>query len=72
MEVYAYPTNAQAAADSALVSSDGTTIGMTSIMWVATPHLYLSADILALYVGDDQAALEILVNVLGEPFAGGR
>jgi hypothetical protein len=38
--------------------------------WLAAPHFYKEGRTLALYVGDDQAILELLEGALGSQFAG--
>ena len=75
MQVYEYPDTAAARADAARFSSDGAwvsgDIGATLVNWFATPHLFQSASLIAVYVGDHRPTLDLLETVLGEPFAGG-
>ena len=75
VQVYEYPTDADARADAARFSPDGawvsSDIGSTRVNWLATPHLYRAARLIAVYVGDDQTTEHLLEAVLGTPFAGG-
>ena len=71
VQVFAYPSVAMAEADAAKVSPRGDTIGTTSVLWVSPPHFFRDAELLALYIGDDDAVVELLASVLGPRFAGG-
>ncbi len=71
VQVFEYEDATAAQADAALVSPSGSTIGTTSVLWVATPHFYMKGKVIALYVGDDPTVLEALAGVLGQQFAGG-
>ncbi len=71
VQVFAYPSVAMAEADAAKVSPWGDTIGTTSVLWASPPHFFRDAELLALYVGDDDAVVELLAGVLGPQFAGG-
>lgn len=71
VQVYAYPSVAMAEADAAKVSPRGDTIGTTSVLWVSPPHFFRDAELLALYIGGDDAVVELLASVLGPRFAGG-
>ena len=75
VQVYEYPDDAAARADAARFSSDGAwisgNIGTTLVNWIATPHLYRAARVIAVYVGDDEPTLALLEAVIGAPFAGG-
>jgi hypothetical protein len=57
-------------AEAALVSADGGSVGTSMISWMATPHFFKSGRVLVLYVGDDSVTLNLLMEVLGEQFAG--
>ena len=71
VQVFAYPSVAMAEADAAKVSPRGDTIGTTSVLWVSPPHFFRDAELIALYIGDDDAVVELLAGVLGPRFAGG-
>ncbi len=75
VQVYEYATDADAREDAARFSPDGawvsSDIGSTLVNWLATPHLYRAARLIAVYVGDDQPTQRLLEGVLGVPFAGG-
>jgi hypothetical protein len=70
-QVYEYPGPDEAERDAAQVSPDGSTVGMTSTMWTATPHFYTQGTLIVLYVGDDEPLRTLLEGVLGPQFAGG-
>ena len=71
IQVYVYPGPEEASRDASQVSPDGGTVGLTSIMWVATPHSYLEGALMVLYLGDDAPVQTLLEGVLGLQFAGG-
>jgi hypothetical protein len=71
VQVFEYESEAAASEEAALVSSDGGTVGTTSVTWVATPHFHKAGRLIVLYVGDDDAVAGALEDVLGPPFAGG-
>ena len=71
VQVYEYPGLEDAERDAAQVSPDGHTVGLTSILWVATPHFYTLGSLIVLYVGDDADLPPLLEEVLGPQFAGG-
>jgi hypothetical protein len=70
VQVFEYETPEVMEADAAQVAADGGSIGTSMVTWVATPHFYKAGRILVLYVGDDQAILELLEGALGPQFAG--
>lgn len=72
LQVFEYASEADAAADAALVAPDGRSVGTGMVTWVATPHFYRAGRFIVLYVGDDAATLGMLEGALGEPFAGGE
>ena len=71
VQVFEYPDTTAANADADMVSADGSSVGSTMISWVATPHFYKSGKLIVLYVGDNQAMISTLREVLGSQFAGG-
>ena len=74
VQVFVYPDAASAAREAGWFSADASSIttenGAVSILWVATPHLFLKEDLLALYVGDTELLLAALVDLLGPQIAG--
>ena len=71
VQVYAYESAEQAAADTAKVSPDGTTIGLTSVFWAEPPHFFHAGQFIALYVGSDASVIDALTGTMGQRFAGG-
>ena len=70
VQAFEYETAEAMEADAAQVADDGGSIGANMVSWMATPHFYKAGRILVLYVGDDQAILDLLEGVLGPQFAG--
>lgn len=70
MQVYEF-ADEQAAQDAAdMVAPDGTSIGTTSMMWMASPHFYRSGSLIVIYIGFDDPTASTLESLLGEQFAG--
>lgn len=70
VQVFEYQNEATARAQVELVSSDGTTIGTTIVLWVAPPHFYQRGRLVVLYVGENPEVLAALQAALGAQFAG--
>jgi len=70
VQVFEYANAEAMEAEASQVSPDGSSVGTSMMMWVATPHFYKAGRVLALYVGDDTATIELLSSVIGEQFAG--
>ena len=79
IHVFAFPDPATADTEASYVSDDGWTIrvpqdggrtGTTIYEWVATPHYYKKAELIVLYIGDDEVVIDTLVEVVGPQFAG--
>ena len=71
LQVFEYATPSAADADASRVSADGTTIGTSKPTWMATPHFFKSGKLIVLYIGGNQAILDLLRTALGNQFAGG-
>ncbi len=70
VQVFEYEDADTADAQAALVSPDGSSVGTTSILWVAPPHFYKAGRLVVLYVGESDIVIEALETVLGPQFAG--
>ncbi len=70
VQVFEYPGAAAADAQAATVSRDGSQVGTSKPFWIGAPHFYKKANLLVLYLGDDERVLKLLQNVLGQQFAG--
>jgi hypothetical protein len=66
---FASATEADTAAST--VAADGSSVGTSMMTWISTPHFYGSGNLIVLYVGDESATINVLVDVLGSQFAGG-
>lgn len=71
VQLFNYPSEADALAAAAEVSPDGRSVGTHMIAWLDTPYFFRSGQTLVLYVGSDVDTLALLEAVLGKPFAGG-
>ena len=70
VQVFEYESAEAMEAEAAQVAPDGGSIGTSMVTWVDTPHFYKSGRIIVLYVGSDEAILDLLEIVLGPQFAG--
>jgi hypothetical protein len=70
LQLFEYGSASAASADAKRISSDGSGTATTKISWVAPPHFFLKGRVMALYVGNDPAALSLLQGVMGPQFAG--
>ena len=57
------------AADVSQITPDGN-LSTVMIEWIAPPHFFQGERLLVLYLGDDQAAIDLLTDMLGSQFAG--
>ena len=71
VQVFEYADAADAEAEAALVSPDGSSIGTSNVRWIASPHFYRAEKLIVLYIGDSEAITDLLESVLGQQFAGG-
>jgi hypothetical protein len=70
VQVFIYRSPVAAEAEAKLVSPDGGSVGTSMMSWIAPPHFYRKGELIALYVGGEQAVMDALVTVLGPQFAG--
>lgn len=70
IQVFEYADEAAAEADAELVAPDGSSVGTSMPFWVGDPHFFRSGNLIALYVGADEAILDTLEAVFGPQFAG--
>jgi hypothetical protein len=70
VQVFEYPSAAEAEAQAALVSSNGRSVGAAKPHWLGPPHFFKRGKLIALYLGDDAKTLEALEAELGPQFAG--
>jgi hypothetical protein len=64
--------SAEAAQEAAAaLPADGTSFATTMVTWMDVPHFYQYEQYIVLYVGSDQATLDLLSMLLGEQVAGG-
>jgi hypothetical protein len=71
-----YDDETMVEAEAKFISPDGFTYTsenwtmIANISWVAPPHFYKAGKIIVLYIGTNQAIIDLLENLLGPPFAG--
>lgn len=70
LQVFEYENAEAMEKDASNVTPDGGSIGTSMVNWIDTPHFYKAGRIITLYVGSDNAVLDLLDNVLGPQFAG--
>ena len=70
VQVFEYESAEKMEADANQVASDGGSIGTSMVTWIEPPHFFKSGRVLVLYVGQDQAMIDLLKGALGEQFAG--
>jgi hypothetical protein len=71
LQVFEYPSEAEAAKDTETVAPDGSSIGAVSMFWMTKPHFYHKGTIIALYIGDDAELLKLFEDSLGTQFVEG-
>lgn len=79
IKLYEYPSEEQAlnaakgvhpgGCEITIWNQDGTKTS-TNISWISYPHWYRKGNVIALYVGEDPAILDIMEDVFGTQFAG--
>ncbi|MDA1036611.1 MAG: hypothetical protein O3B65_07005 [Chloroflexi bacterium] len=70
VQVFSYDSSESAAADAALVSPTGSSVGTAMVSWIEPPHFYQHGSLLVLYVGNNGTVMSLLETVLGPQFAG--
>ena len=70
VQVFEYQDSTAADNEASLVSPDGSSIGTSMVGWVAPPHFYQAGKLIVLYIGENEAVIELLESVLGSQFAG--
>lgn len=70
VQVYEYETSEAMGTEASQISEDGSTIGTSMVNWMEAPHFYRAGRMIVLYVGEDQAVLDLLEGILGPQFAG--
>jgi hypothetical protein len=72
VQVFEYEDEAAREVESARISPDGSSVGGTSISWVDRPTFWAEGRLIVLYVGADEAIVDLLTRVLGAPIAQGE
>ena len=70
VQIYEYVSAEAAEQEAASVSRTGSSVGVTMIHWVATPHFFRKDRLIVLHVGKDPKVLAVLRELLGPQFAG--
>jgi hypothetical protein len=69
VQVFEFADENTRASTQATISADASTIGTSIPTWVASPHFWAKGRLIVLYVGEDQATVDLLTGVLGTPIA---
>jgi len=64
--VFEFVDEAAQQAAAATISGGGFIIGTSSVDWVDTPHFWAKDRVIVLYVGKDQAQIDLLSKLLGD------
>ena len=70
VQVMEYRDTAALEAEAAHISSDGSSVGTTMVLWVAPAHFFRTETTIVLYVGENPKVIVALTTVLGPQFAG--
>jgi len=70
LQVFEYENAEAMEKDASQVAPDGGSIGTSMVDWIDTPHFYKAGRIIVLYVGSDQAVLDLLRKTISSQFAG--
>jgi hypothetical protein len=70
VQLFEYGSASAASGDTKQIRPDGSGNATTIVDWVAPPHFFVKGRVMAIYVGSDQAVLNLLSSVLGPQFAG--
>lgn len=70
VQVFAFPTVEDAEDAAALISPEGFEIANSMVEFVGPPHFFHEGRVIALFIGEDQAIVDLLTQVLGQPIAG--
>jgi hypothetical protein len=65
---FADEASRQAAADT--ISANGFIIGTLSVDWIGQPHFWPGGRLIVLYVGEDQAVIDLIHSLMGDPITG--
>jgi hypothetical protein len=73
LNAYVYGSADEAAARAATIDPrDPSHVGNSIVSWAGSPKFWLRGNMIVLYLGTDEATLNALVTVLGDPFAVGQ
>ena len=70
VRVFTYDSVKALEEDASKISLDGTTLDLTSVLWIAPPRFYARGTYLALYVGADEEIIDALESIPVQAVAG--
>ncbi|HMB25548.1 MAG TPA: hypothetical protein VKP08_22060, partial [Anaerolineales bacterium] len=70
LQIFEYENAAAMEEAASQVAPDGGSIGTSMVTWIDPPHFYKVGRIIVLYLGNDQAILDLLNKIIGSQFAG--
>ncbi len=71
IQVFEFPDTDSSRRAAESIAPSGGSVGTTMVTWLATPHFFMADQVIALYLGDDPAVMELLEASLGTQIAGG-
>lgn len=71
IQVYEYTDEGARQAESQQIGPEGATIGTTSVTWIDQPTFWAKGRLIVLYLGTDQATIDRISRVMGDPIAQG-
>ena len=70
VQVFEYASAEDMGLEASQISEEGSPIGTSNVTWIAPPHFHRSGRLLVLYVGEDQAVIDLIESIVGPQFAG--
>ena len=70
LQIFEYGSAEEMKKEAEKVAPDGGSVGTSMMMWMDVPHFYKTGRIIVLYLGNDNAILDLLNTVIGAQFAG--
>ena len=69
-QVFQYSDEKDAKRIEKTVSSNGSVIGKSSVLWKSPPRFYRKANVIVIYTGKDDDVASGIESLIGKPFAG--
>ncbi len=63
--MYEYADVAEQEAEAATILMEGWSVNHTPVEWIGSPHYWIRGRVIIMYLGDDEAAIDLLTGALG-------